>query len=113
MVFGMENGLALVAENEGGNGVVTSELVDDGRKPPNVSKSGGYYNVVSTFILIHECQIIYFPQDHFKCMIKIPPSLGDQNINLTMEYLQEEEDPTLDKVEEEEGNSSFTSFRFI
>ena len=34
MVFGMENGLALVAENEGGNGVVTSELVDDGRKPP-------------------------------------------------------------------------------
>ena len=46
-------------------------------------------------------------------MIKIPPSLGDQNINLTMEYLQEEEDPTLDKVEEEEGNSSFTSFRFI
>ena len=46
-------------------------------------------------------------------MIKIPPSLGDQNINLTMEYLQEEEDPTLEKVEEEKGNSSFTSFRFI
>ena len=45
--------------------------------------------------------------------VKIPPNLGDQNINLTMEYLQEEEDPTLDKVEEEEGNSSFTSFRFI
>ena len=45
-------------------------------------------------------------------MIKIPPSLGDQNINLTMEYLQEEEDPTLFKGEEE-GNSSITSFRFI
>ena len=36
-------------------------------------------------------------------MIKIPPSLGDQNINLTMEYLQEEEDPTLEKVEEEKA----------
>ena len=33
--------------------------------------------------------------------VKIPPSLGDQNINLTMEYLQEEEDPTQVKVEEE------------
>ena len=34
--------------------------------------------------------------------VKIPPSLGDQNINLTMEYVQEEdEDPTQVKVEEE------------
>ena len=39
--------------------------------------------------------------------------MGDQNINLTMEYLQEEGDPTLGIFEEEEGNSSFTSFRFI
>ena len=45
-------------------------------------------------------------------MIKIPPSLGDKNINLTMDYLQEEEDLTLFN-EEEEGNSSITSFRFI
>ena len=35
--------------------------------------------------------------------VKIPPNLGDQNINLTMEYLQEEEDPTLEKVEEEKA----------
>ena len=35
-------------------------------------------------------------------MIKIPPNLGDQNINLTMEYLQEEdEDPAQSKDEEE------------
>ena len=35
-------------------------------------------------------------------MFKIPPSLGDQNINLTTEYVQEEdEDPTQVKVEEE------------
>ena len=35
-------------------------------------------------------------------MFKIPPGLGDQNINLTTEYLQEEgEDPTQVKVEEE------------
>ena len=33
--------------------------------------------------------------------VKIPPSLGDQNINLTTEYVQEEEDPTQVKVEEE------------
>ena len=40
MVFGMENGLALVAEKEGGNGVVTPELVDDRRKPPkSISES--------------------------------------------------------------------------
>ena len=40
-------------------------------------------------------------------MFKIPPGLGDQNINLTTEYLQEEdEDPAQDIVEEEKGNSS-------
>ena len=33
--------------------------------------------------------------------VKIPPSLGDQNINLTMEYLQEEENPTPEKGGEE------------
>ena len=34
--------------------------------------------------------------------VKIPPRLGDQNINLTTEYVQKEvEDPAQDKVEEE------------
>ena len=34
--------------------------------------------------------------------VKIPPKLGDQNINLTTEYVQEEvEDPAQDIVEEE------------
>ena len=35
-------------------------------------------------------------------MIKIPPRLGDQNMNLTTEYVQEGvEDPAQDIVEEE------------
>ena len=34
--------------------------------------------------------------------VKIPPNLGDPNINLTMDYLQEEvEDPTQIKGKEE------------
>ena len=46
--------------------------------------------------------------------VKIPPRLGDQNINLTTEYLQEEdEDPAQDIVEEEKATVQFTSFGFI
>ena len=35
-------------------------------------------------------------------MIKIPPGLGDQNINLTMDYLQEEDEDPTQVIEEEE-----------
>ena len=46
-------------------------------------------------------------------MIKIPPSLGDQNINLTMDYLQEEEDPTQFLGEEERITGCFYQFRIF
>ena len=47
-------------------------------------------------------------------MFKIPPRLGDQNINLTMEYLQEgDEDPAQDIVEEEKATVQLLVSGFI
>ena len=68
----------------------------------------------SSFSKVRARSIFSPPTTIFKCMIKIPPSLGDQNINLTMDYLQEERGSNSKFQKKKKCNKvCFTGFGFF
>ena len=71
---------------------------------PIVTKSGRN-STTSTFFLKTKDQTFVSSHNHFKCTLKSHQNLGNSNINLTMEYIQEDEEYPTQVLDEEERNS--------